>query len=427
MADTASGSNAPPADIQAWIQVAIKEALANLTPALPASTIPQVSSQPSGSDSESSAGSPPPKRPWKGSSAHANKGKGPAKRAKRRADHASAGPSTLANPSGDAPDYTPPSGDARDYSSDEDSNFQLTQELGSGEPLTSSEAALQCADPSEADLVYTPQGETLFDPRFIRHPRSAEWTPPDHIARYLQVWMRKALDKEVRNKLRAECPRPTIPGKVTATPEFDSFMVTYMNKKGRDPRRGLEKGLKSAQDKLLDVSGPMTQIFVLADEATAQNSPLDPGLIKDWVQRGLCLLGNANAAISAERRKAALLRIDPRLADMADKELGPKADGKLFGDPFISELRKHAGNYTTINKVETSLKKVFQAQGVFHRAGRQRGRAASRGTFTGPRYSYSPVSTPQYNPTFRTPFPASRGFQRGRGRGGRGRTRFSSA
>ncbi|KAM4705227.1 uncharacterized protein WCC33_010101 [Rhinophrynus dorsalis] len=141
-----------------------------------------------------------------------------------------------------------------------------------------------CCTPTPVPY-YGSKGEALFVPRFIRHPRSAEWTPPDHIACYLQVWMRKALDKEVRNKHRAECSCPTIP----------------------------------------------------------------------------------------ECRKAALFHIDVRLTDMTDKELGPKAEGKLFGDPFIVELRKHAGTYTTMNKVETSLKKVFQPQGVFHRAGRQRG------------------------------------------------------
>lgn len=87
--------------------------------------------------------------------------------------------------------------------------------------------------------------------------------------------LRKPLESEDYNCLRAECPRPTIPGKVSATPEFDSCMVTYMAAKGRDPRKDLEKGLRSAQDKLLDVSGPMTQIFVLADEAMQQATPLD--------------------------------------------------------------------------------------------------------------------------------------------------------
>lgn len=80
---------------------------------------------------------------------------------------------------------------------------------------------LQCLDSTDADTV----GGTPFHPRLISHPRSAEWKPPGHIARYLQVWLCKPLEEESRNQLRAECPQPTILGKVLDTPEFDSVMV----------------------------------------------------------------------------------------------------------------------------------------------------------------------------------------------------------
>lgn len=72
-------------------------------------------------------------------------------------------------------------------------------------------------------------------------PQFSEWCPPDHIVLYLQVWLRKPHEREVRNCFRAECQRPTIPGKVPVTPEFDSFMVTYMAAKGRDPPRGSKR------------------------------------------------------------------------------------------------------------------------------------------------------------------------------------------
>lgn len=97
-------------------------------------------------------------------------------------------------------------------------------------------------------------------------------------------------------------------------------MTNYMIKRGRDPRKGFEKGLKRVQDKLLDVAGPLTQALVITDGAIAQVSAPDPLILWDWLQRCICLLGNANSALSAERRHTVLLRFDPQLMDMAEQE-----------------------------------------------------------------------------------------------------------
>lgn len=178
--------------------------------------------------------------------------------------------------------------------------------------------------------------KAMFDTKLIRHRRLAEWYPPDDIAKYLRSWIRKSLDKEAWNRLRAECRCPTIQEKVMNTPEFDTFISTYMIKQGRDPRKGIEKGLKAVQDNILDISGPLTQI-----------------------------LANAHVALLAERWRAALYRIDARLADMAEKELGLAAAGTLFGELFIAELCKHPASYATLKKVENTFRRVFQPPSVF--------------------------------------------------------------
>ncbi|KAM4698707.1 LOW QUALITY PROTEIN: uncharacterized protein WCC33_014241 [Rhinophrynus dorsalis] len=238
----------------------------------------------------------------------------------------------------------------------------------------------------EEELLCDRQGNPLFDPRFLRHPKSSEWSLPDHLARYVHHWIRKPLEREVRNRLRAECPRPSLPDKVALTPEFDPTVLTFMSRSGRDPRKGIEKGLKTAQDKLLDVLGPLSQVLYFADLAMSDGSVLDAGAIREWAQRSICLLGNANVALSTERRKAALLRIDAKLADLGSKDLGPAAKGLLFGESFIMDLKKHVNLFTTLNKAQTSLTfRPSANRGVFGRAGRQRGRAASRFWSTGPR------------------------------------------
>lgn len=114
----------------------------------------------------------------------------------------------------------------------------------------------------------------MLDLRHIQHPR--RMVPRDHIDQYLTYWLRRPLDKEVCNKLRVECPTTSVSHKVSHTPEFDTLMSNYMIKQGRDPRKGIKKGLKNVQDKLLDESGPLTQALVLTDEALSQGTALDP-------------------------------------------------------------------------------------------------------------------------------------------------------
>ncbi|CAH2246084.1 Hypothetical predicted protein [Pelobates cultripes] len=43
--------------------------------------------------------------------------------------------------------------------------------------------------PGEGQDICDPQGYPLFNPDDLRHPRSAEWDPPAHIANYLALRM----------------------------------------------------------------------------------------------------------------------------------------------------------------------------------------------------------------------------------------------
>lgn len=49
-----------------------------------------------------------------------------------------------------------------------------------------------------SDTVLDASNEVLFALQMIRHPGSPEWSPADHIAKHLQVWLLKSLDKKVR-------------------------------------------------------------------------------------------------------------------------------------------------------------------------------------------------------------------------------------
>lgn len=59
-----------------------------------------------------------------------------------------------------------------------------------GEPhMSSHDQSPQCLDPTDAELVPNISGKVLFDPHYTKHSRSSEWTPPELLARYLQLWL----------------------------------------------------------------------------------------------------------------------------------------------------------------------------------------------------------------------------------------------
>lgn len=107
--------------------------------------------------------------------------------------------------------------------------------------------------------VKDPLRELMFDPSSIQRPFSPQWVPLKHVAEYVEFWIRREMPKEVRTRLRLEYPRSSLGNKVACTPELGAKMLTFLNKLGRDPRRGLDKGLKCCQDRLLDVFGPLTK------------------------------------------------------------------------------------------------------------------------------------------------------------------------
>ncbi|XP_040272256.1 uncharacterized protein LOC120988684 [Bufo bufo] len=229
-------------------------------------------------------------------------------------------------------------------------------------------------------VLTDPLGDPLFDPESLHHPRSAEWLPLDHVAQYLEARVRCPLSKEARNKLKAECPRPIIANKVCETPTVDPKMVQFLAKSGWNPRRGLESALKACQDKLLDVFGPLTKIFEMAEIAREANTPIDPEELRGWAQRAICIAGNANSSLSIERRKAILFKIEPKLVNLALTEAAGEAQGLLFGEPFIKDMGRFVGAFTALDKAQSSMRRVFQSR-FSSRAGSYRGRSAGRSSF----------------------------------------------
>ncbi|XP_044128657.1 uncharacterized protein LOC122934563 [Bufo gargarizans] len=271
-----------------------------------------------------------------------------------------------------------------------------------------------------ASSLIDPLGEPMFDPDALHHPRSAEWLPADHVGKYLEHWVRRPLSKEARNKMRAECPRPIVPNKVCDTPVVDPKVTQFLAKSGWNPRKGLDSALRSCQDKLLDIFGPLAKLFDMAESARSDGSQIDPEEMRGWIQRAICIAGNTNTSLAIERRKAILFKVDPKLANLALTESGADAQGHLFGDSFIKDLSRFVGAFTALDKAQSSIRRVFQGR-VSTRAGSNRGRLSGRSNFQA---RYSGRGSFQQRPAFQeqkfpTPFFPARGGQ-WRGRSYRG-------
>ncbi|KAJ1160923.1 hypothetical protein NDU88_001413 [Pleurodeles waltl] len=156
---------------------------------------------------------------------------------------------------------------------------------------------------SQNVIPEAPAGKNLlFSSEDIVHPRSPSGFPR---LRWLITY-----------SLRSECPRLSLVRKVVDTPELDPSMATFLRKFAKDPKTGLDSACRGCQDKLLDLSGPLTKILDQAIQSKETNTPLDPEVVLEWAQQAICLLGNANCAMSTERRHS-LIRLDTKLAEVA--------------------------------------------------------------------------------------------------------------
>ncbi|XP_056400569.1 uncharacterized protein LOC130294571 [Hyla sarda] len=256
----------------------------------------------------------------------------------------------------------------------DDSDIQDVQEI----LYCSEDSDSDHDDPAlQEDTTVTHPGDSYFDPALICHPRSGEWLPNSRIAEFLALRANKPLDRPSRSKLKAECPRPSLPNNSSATPELDPLLAKFLFKTGKNPKKGVDRSFKSCQDKLMDLLGPLSKIMDMADEASASNSTVDTETLKGWIQRAICLFGNANAALSTERKRSILMKIDPQLTNLATAEPANPTNGMLFGEDFIRELNKYVGLFSSLNKAQVSMKKVFSSR-IFGRAGKGRGRFSGR-------------------------------------------------
>ncbi|KAJ1176640.1 hypothetical protein NDU88_001911 [Pleurodeles waltl] len=137
----------------------------------------------------------------------------------------------------------------RDTDDDDDDSSHTDDMDGSADPfLCGPLEKRRKISPSDGGAVHPVShmlvdqaGEPLFDTSFMVHPNSKEWYPSDHVADYVSFFLRHPLDKATRNKLKSECPRPSLPNNITSTPVIDPNMLMFFTKFGKDPKKGVDR------------------------------------------------------------------------------------------------------------------------------------------------------------------------------------------
>ncbi|KAJ1196049.1 hypothetical protein NDU88_005309 [Pleurodeles waltl] len=138
------------------------------------------------------------------------------------------------------------------------------------------------SDPSappqeETKAGATPQTDTdMLDPDDLTHLHVVEWAPDPKVASFVTGHLRKPQDKGVHNHLKAECPCPSLEGRVALTPEIDVEMANFLGKFRKDPKKGMDRSWGTCQDKLLDVVGPEVKILDMAEDAKSFGSLISP-------------------------------------------------------------------------------------------------------------------------------------------------------
>ncbi|CAH2282341.1 Hypothetical predicted protein [Pelobates cultripes] len=116
------------------------------------------------------------------------------------------------------------------------------------------------------------------------------------------------------------------------TPDVDPKITQFLGKSDWKAKKVLDYSLRHCQDKVLDVLGPVANIFDMVKAALTEGTPIDLLAIRGWIQRSICLIDNAHTALATEQRKAILMKIEPKLLNLAISEPGTQAKGLLFGE-----------------------------------------------------------------------------------------------
>ena len=145
----------------------------------------------------------------------------------------------------------------------------------------------------------------------------------EELSEFLVVALKQPMQPERRKRLTEKYPRPS--SAYTGPPVLDKAVRTLVQKKKSIVSH--DRFLAKLQRFTSDAVGPLS--YLLGELLAGKNVPKKA---VSALQAAICLLGNAFAALSVERRRCILQQLNHQLVSMAEEEYEHK--GKLFGDEF---------------------------------------------------------------------------------------------
>jgi len=170
-----------------------------------------------------------------------------------------------------------------------------------------------------------------FEPE-VKDPQS--WQPPPSVVKYLEKHFNKTLTETEREAILSEYPIPDCAA--VKAPKLDTEVMEQLKSKGKDPRFGAERNLYRIQEQLLEVTGPLTSLWV---DLLHPDRELTKEEVVHQIQRALVLVGSTSHAINVERRKVAWARINPKLKSLAEEDYKDR-ESNLFGPGFLEKASK---------------------------------------------------------------------------------------
>ena len=152
-------------------------------------------------------------------------------------------------------------------------------------------------------------------------------------------------DDVVDASIMATAPIPDDP--VFQCKQLDDFVAPSLQKVGVELDRGAEKGIQGIQKRILRTMGPVSRLWALLDnirEKSRNNDQVDEVDINtmcQYVEKTVCVLGQASLSVNRHRRVNTLLKITDdykRAKELLDQNEPALAQSDIF--LFGGNLRK---------------------------------------------------------------------------------------
>ena len=191
------------------------------------------------------------------------------------------------------------------------------------------------------------------------------WELPESNAEYIHKYMGAHIaEKEIKDSILYEHP---VPSNIKKVPELDSYMKNLLNDNSKFNVMKVERTLKTIQEKVHNVFGPLSKLWCLMDEERdryPENKDLQS--ISSLFDQVVLLLGQTENAIAYQRREnilATLLDSGSKVKDVLKsqlKEMNGSSNEYLFGKGFEEKLLKDSKAIKKTQAVFTGLKPALK-------------------------------------------------------------------